>query len=514
MRAADAEPLLDAVRAHADRVLRAGRGRWGRRDSELFVDALEVATDEPPRWHHPADGRELILSNLANQQDLLRLLAGLTALTQDSRYAAAAHAAVAEAFARATDESGLPYWGGHAAFDLATGTPFTMEGFHELKSHYPFYDLLWAVDPAATRRLIETFWNRHVLNWGNLDMNRHGTFGPAPPVPVPWTRPQILAPVFFVGEGLSFKNTGSDLFFAAAHLGRLAGEPGPLHWAVRLIRRYEETRDPRSGLTGYQYSQIAHDRAAAQFGPEFGDRAREHTMLDRTRAERVYGTIALCQLGLAEMIGGSLGQQLGTSITEDLLAFARHAYEPASNQVRAVLRDGTRLAPEDVRRPGYYVPENLAPYPAGPVLFWAYAKALRLSGDSRCEPVVAAMARGLGWGGLFHGGATGPASGGDPFTLLALLELHRRSGADHFLGAAMAVGRGILRDRYVHGMFVERPNQRFARLGSAEPLALLHLVAALRGAERDVVPPQYAGKKYFTAHWWQKGRTSDYLEWF
>jgi pectate lyase len=514
MRAAEAESLITTVRAYADRVLRAGRGRWGERNSALFVDALDVATDEPPRWLHPADGRELILSNLANQQDLLRLLVGLSALTDEPRYADAARAAVAEAFARVTDEGGLLYWGGHAAFDLTTGTPFTMDGFHELKSHYPFYDLLWSVDAAATRRLIEAFWNRHILDWGNLDMNRHGAFGPATPVPAPWSRSQELAPVFFVGEGLSFKNTGSDLFFAAACLGRLAGDPGPLGWAARLVRRYQETRDPQSGLTGYQYSQIAGDRAALQFGPEFGDRAREHTLLDRTRAERIYGTAAICQLGLAETTGGALGEQLLACTRDELLAFARHAYDPERNLLSAVLRDGTRLLPADVRRPGYYVPENFAPYAPGSLMFWAYAKALCLTEEARFEPVVAAMARGLGLGELFRGGAAEPTLRGDACTLLGLLELHRRHGGERFLAAATTVGQAILRDRWAQGMFVEDPQQRFARLGAAEPLALLHLAAALRGADVALVPAQYSGKKYFTAHWWRKGRTSDYLEWF
>jgi hypothetical protein len=42
----------------------------------------------------------------------------------------------------------------------------------------------------------------------------------------------------------------------------------------------------------------------------------------------------------------------------------------------------------------------------------------------------------------------------------------------------------------------------------------LHLTAALRGADAATVPAQFPGEKYFTAHWWKKGRTSDYLEWF
>jgi pectate lyase len=515
MSAREAEPFLAAVARHADAVLREGRGRWGQTSPALFADALNVVTRQPPRWLHPADGHEMVLSNAANQQDLFRTLVGLSALTGEERYAAAAKDAVRACFAQARDPGDLLYWGGHWAYDLIGGEPFGMDSFHELKTHYPFYELMWSVDPGATRSFIEAFWDRHILDWGNLDMNRHGEYGPRPPAAPPWSHSRDLAPVFFVGRGLSFKNTGSDLSYAAALLGRLTGEPGPHRWALAMAQRYVDTRDPHSGLGGYQYSQIAGDRAALQFGAEFGERAREHTVLDRMRATRTYGDIVLCQLALAECLGlGDAGASFLRWAREDLLAFARRAYDPETNTLHAILRDGTRLTPSDVKRPGYYQPETFSPYPAGPLFFWAYAKAFRLTGDTFLGSTASAIARGLGLGDVQTAGITVPAASNDAWTLLGLLELHRASRRSELLHAASAVGHNLLRDRFVADLFVTSAHHLHGRLGAEEPLALLHLVAALRGEAPETVPTQLPGKKYFTAHWWKKGRTSDYLEWF
>lgn len=515
MPAGEAEPFLAAVTRHADTVLREGRGRWGRAAPALFADALDVGTRQPPRWLHPADGHAMVLSNGANQQDLFRTLVGLSTLTGDGRYAEAARDAARSCFTVARDPSGLLYWGGHWAYDLVAGTPFGMDSFHELKTHFPFYELMWSVDPDATRGFIEAFWDRHILDWGNLDMNRHGEYGPGPTASSPWSHSRDLAPVFFVGHGLSFKNTGSDLFYSAAMLGRLAGETGPHDWALQMAQRYVETRDPRSGLGGYQYSQITGDRAALQFGAEFGERAREHTVLDRTRATRTYGAIALCQLTLAEELGSAgAGAQFLAWAREDLVAFARHAYDPETNTLHAILRDGTRLSPADVKRPGYYQPEMFAPYPAHSLFFWAYAKAFRLTANPLLGETTFAIARGLGIGDLRTTGLAVPATINDAWTLLGLLELYRGSRRRELLQAACAVGQNLLRDRLVADLFVMGPRHLYGRLGAEEPLALLHLVAALQGAPPAAVPTQLPGKKYFTAHWWRKGRTSDYVEWF
>lgn len=513
MPSSDAEVFLAAARRHLSRVLAVARGRGAGGWAECLVDAVDADTDAPAPWLHPDDGREMYLSNFANQQDFLRLLAGWSALTGEAAPAEAGVAIVRQMLTEGVDASGLPHWGGHRAIDLTRGEPFGMENFHELKTHFPYYEGWWPVAPAATRRCIGAFWERHILDWRTLDLNRHGEYGPGGAGPPPWVHARDLAPVFFVGRGLSFKNTGGDLFFAAGTLARLTGEAEPLAWAVRLAERYGETRHPRSGLSGYQYSRIEGDRAQLQFGAEFGDRAWEHAILDQTRATRAFAVCGLCALELGERLG-SAGGRFVTLAAEDLRAWARAAYDPVGNSWHAVLRDGTRLGPKDVKRPGYYRPEMFAPYPAGPRWLWAYARAHRLTGDEELGRTAGAIARGLGLGDLGSDRATAPAGIADPWLVMALLEEHRRRPRPELLRVAAAVGREVLRQREHRGLFLERPRQRYARIGAPEPLVLLHLAAALQGAPIDSVPSLLPGARYFTAGAWQRGRTSDYLEWF
>lgn len=48
---------------------------------------------------------------------------------------------------------------------------------HELKNHFPYYELMYEVDPAATIHYIRALWNAHVFNWSTLEISRHGSFG-------------------------------------------------------------------------------------------------------------------------------------------------------------------------------------------------------------------------------------------------------------------------------------------------------------------------------------------------
>jgi pectate lyase len=249
----------------------------------------------------------MVLSNAASHQALLRTLDGLSHITGDETYRGAALDAARYALTNLQDEAtGLLYWGGHRMYDALGERTYGMSRFHELKTHYPYYKLFWEADPARTKRFIEGFWNAHVLDWGNLDMNRHGVYGEnrrTAAGPRLWEDHFDNAPVFFIGKGLSFANTGSDLFYAATLLHEFTGEEGPLLWAKRMALRYVETRNPATGLGGYQFSEVdSGDRARNQFGDAFcdtfGDRVRESTMLDRTRATRKYASCHSASSGL------------------------------------------------------------------------------------------------------------------------------------------------------------------------------------------------------------------------
>ena len=388
---------FDAVRQFAETVLTRGRDTYGPQPTPLLVDGLNLKTREPVRWVYR--GERWICSNLASQQNLFRTLVGLSNVTGDARYRDTAAAAVAYHFDHLVRSCGLLQWGGHRFYDAATGRFVGEQDTHELKCSYPFYEFLHEVDAEATQRYIEAQWNAHILDWARLDMNRHGRYELSRGAL--WDHEFGGFEPFFEGRGLTFVNTGSDLYYSAALMHAFSGDPEPLRWGKKLMEYYVRARDPDTGLGAYQYSQLAggRDRAKVQLGPEFGERALEGRVLDPGRAALIYGRAGICQMRIAEL-AGEPGADFLRWTRDGLIAYAAHAYDPQTNQVKAMFTDGTPIAPGDVVRSGYYSRAVFQPRPADPLLLFSYAMAYRQTGDEALWDTVRAMARGQGLGEL------------------------------------------------------------------------------------------------------------------
>ncbi|SFL44195.1 pectate lyase [Halogranum rubrum] len=497
--------LVDSIRTHADTVVEHGRDRYGDERTPLLADALDGETMEAlPYDARDVDG-DRRLSNFAFQQEFLRVLVGLTRLTGTREYSEEAATIVTWVFDELTDDAGLVYWGGHAAYDLDRDEVVVHKDSHELKFEYPFYEFLWEVDEARTRQFIETFWEAHVREWETLDFNRHGAWTDEPDVdatsevPSPWNHEYEGGDVFFWGDGLTFVNTGSDLYYAAGVLASLTDDDGPLAWSENLARRYVETRQ-EPGISGYQFSQhpsycdgpsIRGDRAQYQFAPYIhGDHLVYEGTLFRPRP-----IVQRQQLTLGERLG-----ERGTSFTqwavEELRAWRQAAYRPETNDFEPMLTDGFSLEGFVCRRDGYFGPKGriVGPIEAGSDFFWLYAQAYRATGDSVCWQMVLDIARGLGLGHL------GPQAGSpeihptdtaeplDFSTLYGLLELYEATGRDPYLEAAATVGRELHATGFDDsaGAFVDERGRIL--LDDPRPLALLHLATVLRDGERTALP--------------------------
>jgi len=512
----DADRYVNAVREYADNVLEHGRDEYGPKQTPLFVDGLAVDTLQPPIWRK--DGEEWILSNPASQQNLFRTLDGLTSLTGERKYRGAAIRAIRYAFGNLRHPNGLLYWGGHYAYDVGGDRIVRERDSHELKRHYPYYELMWRVDPAAAEKFLEAFWRSHIINWSNLDMNRHGKYekdGTAP-----WQEKYVGGPVFFVtgANGLSFANTGSDLFYAGAMLREFTGERLPLVWSLRLAGRYAETRSPETGLSGYQYSRLAQDRAEAQFADV--ERLKGHLVLEGTiltTAGRMrYGMMGIVQLKLSEMLGEE-GASFRRWALEDLRAYGRHAYNPEDNTFSAMLTDGTKLSRADIQKEGYYgkpgKSAKLDPRPADGLFFWAYAMAYRISGDPFMRDTARSIARGEGLGDVGQASDAAPELDmgtlcSDPYDLLGCIELYRSTGRTEFSAMARRIGDNILEQRFCKGFFVPSKDHLYARFDAVEPLALLTLAAMIQGRP-EAVPEVWPGQSYFHCPYDGVGRTRD-----
>lgn len=500
-----ADEYLKAVKVFADNVLDHGRDVYGPQKTPLFVDGLNVDTLEPPVWRR--NGQRWMLSNLASQQNLFRTLDGLSAATGDPKYRQAAIEAIAYAFEHLQAPGGLLRWGGHTCYDALGDKVVSEAGQHELKHHYPYYELMRRVDPDATRRLIDGIWQAHVIRWDVLDVNRHGAYGRG--IEKLWDNQYVGGEVPFVGKGLSFMMSGTDFVYAAAMLSRFTGDQRPLVWAKRLAKRYVEARHPETGLGASNFSVLASHRMEEQF-PQFQGRFTEATVTDIYGARYTY--CAICQLRLGEVLGPEGREFLQWGI-EDLTARANHGYDEQANSFWAMLIDGTKLSPADVKKAGYVKPEWLEKRPVDSRHYLAYALAYKLSKSELMWRMTRGIGRALGLGELDtepgQPGSIDPAtSNNDPLVLFGLLELYEATHQRAYLDVAKRVADNALATRLQNGYFVESKAHLFTRFDDPTPLALLHLRAAVLNLPQK--PPAFwCGRGYFHCPYDGKGRTYD-----
>ena len=241
---------LKAVREFADNMLKYGRDTYGPKHTPLFVDGLNIHTHEPVKWR--CKGQVWILSNLASQQNLLRVLDGLTKTKGDPKYRQAAVEAIRYAYDNLRTPNGLLYWGHLICYDALGDAPCGGSlRCHAMKLNHPYYELMWEVDRVATQRLMESFWAGCVLDWSNLSITKMGELEKQ--VEPGWNQEYRPRPVFFRG-GFSEYCMASSLFYTGAMLSHLSGDEAPLIWSKRLAYRYVLTRDLNTGISAYKYS--------------------------------------------------------------------------------------------------------------------------------------------------------------------------------------------------------------------------------------------------------------------
>lgn len=406
---------------------------------------------------------------------------------------------------------------------MITGQPNGAGRTHELKCFFPHYELMRQADPEATRQLIENMSNGHVLDWSRLDFNRHAS---PKKLGLLWQNECRGGEVLFDGKGPTFHNAGSDFYFAAGIVSKLSRTPEPLVWAKRLVYRYVETRNPKTGLGGFRFSQcrtawcddvgkIRGDLAQYQYGADFkGHRVAEGTLFP------CYGDTPEMEPQVGRLL---LGEQLGEAgrdftrwAVEELTAWGKSAYRKQDNTFIPMLTDGKTMEGYVCKKDSYFGPKGrvlCAGHP-GPAHFWLYAWAFRRSRDAFLWEMARNIAQGNGWGDI---GATPqaepslrfPRDAADPYLLFGLLELYRAGENVAFLDKAQVIGQNILNERVQQGWFVPSKRHLFCRFSNNESQALLHLAAVLMG-KPDSVPAFTGAAPFFHAEYGGKsGRDHD-----
>lgn len=493
----ESSKYLDAVREFADNVLKYGRDTYGPKHTPLFVDGLNVNTHEPVKWIAP-NGDRWILSNLASQQNLFRTLDGLTTITGDPKYKQAAMDAIKYAFENLKSPNGLLYWGGHAAYDAGADRPCGSDN-HELKSLYPYYELMQEVNPQATKKFIEAFWSAHILDWANLEMNRHGSIRGT--LKKPWDYEYKGGPVFFEGKGISFSVAGSDLSYGAVMLTKLSGEKSPLDWAKRLSHRYVETRNPDVGISSYTYNRNTPSPLQDLLGDDFKRDLLVYGMEFPGNWHIVITAPQICQLLLGEILGDE-GMEFTQWTLEELTAWGRVAYRKEDNSFIPMLIDGTNLERYVLKKNSDCGPKGtvVKSTPADSSVFFLYALAYRTTENNFMWEMTRSIAKGNDFGDIGKTVKNKPqlrmsTDCSEFYALMGFLELYKKTKDEAFLNIAKVLGDNILSKRFHKGFFAPSAKHIYASFNVSESLSLLHLDAVINS--RSMLIPEMWPSWYF-----------------
>jgi pectate lyase len=453
-------------------VLTYGRDTYGPKHTPLFVDGLNIHTHEPVKWIDP-DGTKWILSNFASQQTLMRTLDGLTGITGDPKYKQAAMDAIRYVFENLRSPNGLLYWGSHAAYNATADKPRSR--VHELKLNYPFYELMWQVDSKVTKQFIESFWSAHVLDWSNLDFNRHGQFSEA--VEEPWEHEYDEGgPKIFEGRGRGFPSAATSLIQAGTTLYKLSGQEQSLVWSKRLAKRYVDTRDPSTGRNR-TYNLPPELDKTSQLGISLqGEGFNENRDL-------YYSEIVKAHLWISSLLTGEMletqGGEFKKWILEEMTVWSQ-IYRESNNSL-----DNTQTT---------HMALDLG-------FFWGYATAYHVTGDEFMWEIARDVALGHSLGDIGKKPQEQPqlrtdTNCSDVYGLLGFLELYAKTRKKEFLHIARCIGDNLLHNQFYKGFFVPSKDHIYTRFDSYEPLTLLYLHAAIE-SETAFVPRLWPSSPVF-----------------
>jgi len=300
---------------------------------------------------------------------------------------------------------------------------------------------------------------------------------------------------------LSFINTGSDLIYAGSILYKLSNKKEPLIWAKRLVKRYAEVRNENTGLGGYQFNHREPCRVRMSFKEPLNkcEDINETTVITNGVIQTRYGRAALTLLNLFEELDSKDGKYFLDFVAQDLTAIGNHSYNQGEQCFYPLLVDGMKLYPDDcIEGAGYCSPRGLEKVPANGLMFYAYAKAYKLTQNEFFWEMVKSLAIGMGWGELPDSISTLSIEQEkcDSFALSGVLELYKATKQEDYLALASKLGDVLLENYFTDGFFTTSMEKGFTRIDSHLPLALLHLSAAIEGQDSNL-PKLYPGSGGF-----------------
>lgn len=507
--------IIDAVEKFADTVITHGRDNYGEEHTPLFVDVLNIETLRSPNYFPKGtNGAEwhTVLSNFAYQQNLLRVLVGLSNLTGEDKYRREAEKTAKYMFDHCWDkDSGLFYWGTHRYWDMETEEALGEKGsVHELKRVYPFYDFLYEVDPEKTELLIKGIWNAHILDWSNLTFNRHGAYEEFDSN-VAWDHDWNGSTHDTLSEGLTFFNAGSDLIYAGFWLSIKTQEKKPSLWANRLFEQFAKGRDNTTFIMPHLSAREKNrERGKLQF--HFPNAFEPNLYIGNEAPIDCLGHCDFSLLHLGERLKKAGRKVEGSSIikyiSEHLIGYAKYAYDHEKNIFKPIIIDGTDLTGYQLPEDGYFGPKGktMETVEGDANFLPVYALAFRLQGSKELWDTLRSLSKGNSLGDIGKDPGDKPqldysCTTPSPRIIFAFVEIYKATLNREYLNYAEHICKNILQKRYnsKSGLFTIDKNHLACHLDCYEPLALLTVAAAKKG-KLHLIPSWNAGGSYPGTH--------------
>ena len=252
------EARLNIVKESIDKALEVGKDKW--RGTPLLADGVDISTGEPVVWEFPDvyGDEESVNCNMASQAYIHKSMSLLSDLTGDESYKNRVYDIYRYFLNNYQADNGALYWGGHSVINLKNGKvaqSSTERNIHEIKSHDPWWDMLFEADVEKATKAVLGFAPVQVTDWSNLLFTRHGNYSIQPDME------SFNNPSLYLENNHELSKSHQDISMSAYALAdslysmyKYTGNKNAYIWASRFHDRMLQVRFPETRLPVIWYS--------------------------------------------------------------------------------------------------------------------------------------------------------------------------------------------------------------------------------------------------------------------
>ena len=497
-----------------DTFIKHGKDTYGPKSTPLFVDYLNVNTKECYRWvisdsYRKDTGypKQWINANFSLDQQFLITLRELSKVNGDPKYANTAEEWAAYALENCVAPAGLGYWGTHACWDLLSDKYVGHTGdksgtwpqpIHEMKAHSLDFDYLRTVNPQAVDRYISRYVAMSVQEWRRIIFGRHlwmgGTYGHE------WDKAGEIEPNVKTPFGdeyrCMFGDVANPLMYWSSLYSVYADDNRAWRLTEMTLKRFKDTRYPDINLCAAQYAYGGTiNGVESNINPKSA-----YYGWHRITDSQHYSKLPTYLMVAYEKLPAQKRKVFIDFVKEQYLAFAKwHVNQNNKARFRMNLDIKTGKT-QSWGGGGYVASRTVTIYPT---ILYGFARAYRLTADSRFWTVIRNVIKGYGLGDI----GTAPGENMsvkfekynlqplvrnhsrvniNAFTVHALVELYHATGVRKYLELAAFTADEIVKQYFVNGMFILGSDKPWAQIRDHGALACLDVEAAMQGIELDV----------------------------